>query len=109
MHCPGSLGQSANRACREHAESLMNDLDRTLAGVWYKVRAEQAGLYPGGDARAIERWRILTRHIRPFTLDCMRKGMHRDAWELYRVTFPWHARLGRWKYLAGFPFKEPAQ
>ena len=87
---------------REHTESLIKNLDRTLAGVWYKVRTEQACLYPGGQARAAQRWCILTRHIRPVSVDFMRRGMRREAWELYRATFSWHVRLRRWKYLGGF-------
>src|SRR5262245_39028466 len=88
---------------REHAESLMKNVDRTLAGIWYLVRIEQAGLYPGGEARAVERRRILTRHLRPASLDCLRHGLRAQAWELYRATFTWHTRLGRWKYLGAFP------
>jgi glycosyltransferase involved in cell wall biosynthesis len=92
-------------AWRRHPGSATTKVRDTFVGCLHLVEQERAGRYPGGDARAVERWRILTRHIRPVTLDCTRKGMHRDAWELYRVTFPWHARLGRWKYLAGFPLK----
>src|SRR5215471_7698309 len=77
---------------------------RTLAGAWSKVHAEQEGRYPGGRARAAERRRILTRHIRPVTLGCLREGFRRDAWALYASTFAWNASAGRLKYLAAFPF-----
>jgi glycosyltransferase involved in cell wall biosynthesis len=87
---------------REHDVSAMKNLDRTVAGIRQKIRVEQAGGYPGGPPRARERRRILTRHIRPVTLACLRHGRRRDAWELYRASFPWQAQSGRWKYLAGF-------
>ena len=90
---------------REHDASAMKDSQRTLAGAWQQVRAEESGRYPGGSARARERWQILTRHLRPVTLDCLRLGLRRDAWGLYRAMFHWHLALGRWKYLAGFPMK----
>jgi glycosyltransferase involved in cell wall biosynthesis len=90
---------------REHDASAMKDSQRTLAGAWQQVRAEESGQYPGGSARARERWQILTRHLRPVTLDCLRLGLRRDAWGLYRAMFRWHFALGRWKYLAGFPMK----
>jgi len=90
---------------REHAISAMKDLRRTVAGGRYKIHAERAGLYAGGRKRATERWRILTRHIRPVTLDCLKQGMSREAWQFYLATFPWHLRLRRWKYLVGFPLK----
>jgi hypothetical protein len=90
-------------AYREHTESAMKDIRRTLAGAWSKVHAEQKGLYPGGHARAAERHQILTRHIRPVTLGCLREGFRRDAWALYASTFAWNASAGRMKYLVAFP------
>jgi glycosyltransferase involved in cell wall biosynthesis len=90
---------------REQAVSAMKDSQRTLAGAWHQVRAEQQGQYPGGPDRARQRWQILTRHLRPVTLDCLRLGLRPDAWGLYRAMFRWHLALGRWKYLAGFPMK----
>jgi glycosyltransferase involved in cell wall biosynthesis len=90
---------------REHAASEMKNLNRTLAGAKYKVRLEQTDGYPGGRKRARERWRILTRHIRPVSLNCLRQGRRREAWELYRATLPWHISLGRWKFLIGFPLR----
>ena len=90
-------------AYREHDDSAMKDLTRTLAGVKFMIHTENAGSYPGGKARALNRWRILTRHIRPVTLDCLKQGLFQDAWALYRATFGWNAALGYWKYLIGFP------
>ena len=94
---------------REHAVSAMKNLPRTLEGIWHKVDAERDGQYPGSRKRANERRRILTRHVRPVTLDCLRAGFVSDAWRLYRTTFGWHLRLGRWKYLLGFPLKALAR
>jgi hypothetical protein len=91
-------------AYREHVDSAMKDMKRTLAGAWSKVRAEQEGRYPGGRARAAERLQILTRHIRPVTLGCLREGFRRDAWALYASAFGWNASAGRLKYLAAFSF-----
>ena len=90
---------------REHGVSAMKDFSRTVAGCHMNVRKERADAYPGGSARATARRRILTRHVRPVTLECLRMGLHADAWQLYRETFSWHVRLGRWKYLLGFPMK----
>lgn len=90
-------------AYREHQVSEVKNLQRTLAGAWVNVRAEQSDAYPGGTARATERRRILTRHTRPVTLGCLQQRLYRDAWLLYRATFAWNAALGRVKYLIGFP------
>jgi glycosyltransferase involved in cell wall biosynthesis len=88
---------------REHSASATKDLQKTLAGVRHMINGERYGEYPGGDRRAMERWRILTRHVRPVSLDCLREGRTADAWELFRFTLRWHVRLGQWKYVLGFP------
>ena len=88
---------------REHPAGATKDLQKTLAGVRHMILRERSGGYPGGDARAMERWRILTRHVRPVSLDCLRDGKTGDAWGLYTSTLGWHVRLGRWRYLLGFP------
>ena len=90
---------------REHAASLTADLQKNLAGLWHKVNSEQSGCYPGGESRAQERWRILTRHVRPMALACLRAGRASEGWRLYRATFSWHMALGRWKFLLGFPWR----
>ena len=90
---------------REHDGSAMKNLSKTLAGTWLGIHTEQAGKYPGGGSRSHERWRIITRHARPVTFDCLLHGLHNDAWKLYRAMVRWHVALGRWKYLVGFPMK----
>jgi GT2 family glycosyltransferase len=90
---------------RRHAASATTNFSRTVAGNLYLVEQERRGAYPGGTARARERRRILTRHVRPATFDCLQAGLWSEAWKLYRALFRWHVALGRWKYLAGFPVK----
>jgi Glycosyl transferase family 2 len=94
---------------REHAESAMKDLKRTVGGAQFMVCAERAGCYPGGEARAPERYRILTRNTRPVTISCLQEGQRREAWALYISTFAWNASLGRVKYLTAFPFLAVAE
>jgi glycosyltransferase involved in cell wall biosynthesis len=91
-------------AFREHSASVSKDHARLLAGTWSRIRAEKEGRYPGGKIRAMERRRILTRHVRPVTLGCLRQGLWREAWQMYISTFKWNALLGRIKFLAVFPF-----
>jgi GT2 family glycosyltransferase len=90
-------------AFREHAASVSKNHKRLLRGTWSRVRAERGGQYPGGRARARERRRIITRHIRPVTLGCLQRGLWREAWTFYVATFGWNASLGRVKYLTAFP------
>lgn len=95
----------ATFAYREHEVSAMKNFGRTLAGCRLKIQAEVAGAYPGGAKRRRERLRILSRHVRPVSIDCLNAGLRKDAWELYRSTFAWSVLLGRWKYLLGFPLR----
>jgi GT2 family glycosyltransferase len=93
----------ATFAYREHAGSVQKDHQRLRAGTWSRVRAEKAGQYPGGKARARERRRILTRHIRWVVIGCLKLGLLREAWRLYWATFAWNISLGRIKYLMAIP------
>jgi len=91
-------------AYRDHPVSATKDVERTLAGAWRKICAERAGRYPGGKVRASQRRKILTRATRPLSLGCLRRGLQREAWDLYISTFAWNVALGRIRYLAAFPF-----
>lgn len=96
-------------AYRQHDGNLMGTFSKNAEGARHKVEQEEAGNYPGGPARRRERRRILTRHVRPASLECLRVGMHDLGWWLYRHTFSWNAALGRWRYLAGFPLRALAR
>jgi glycosyltransferase involved in cell wall biosynthesis len=93
----------ATFAYRVHAANVKDDLERTLAGIRCALNAENGERYPGGRARARERREILTRHMRPVALECLREGNWREAWRLYVSTFAWNLSLGRFRYLVGFP------
>jgi len=89
-------------ARREHKGSVTSDLDTTVAGVLYLIEQENTNQYPGGNARRIERLMMLTRHVRPVSIRCLRKRDVTGAWSLYRKSARWHLRLGRMRYLLGF-------
>ncbi len=88
---------------REHDANVRRDLSRTLAGLNYQLAAEKNGSYPGGAARRMERIRILGGYARPVALALLKAGDRRAAWALYRQTLGWNLRLGRLRYLLGFP------
>jgi glycosyltransferase involved in cell wall biosynthesis len=93
----------ATFAYRVHAANMKDNLGRTLAGIRYTLNAEKSDHYPGGRARASERREILTRHMRPVALECLREGNQREAWRLYASTFAWNVSLRRFRYLVAFP------
>ena len=90
---------------RKHPASETKDLRKTFQGVYHLIMQERQGAYPGGQARARERRDIITLHVRPAALACLKQGLRREAWELYRSSFAWQAASGRWKFLFGFAAK----
>jgi len=90
-------------AYRRHEDSAVSDWRRTYDGISHLIAQERAGRYPGDSSRRGDRLRILTTHVRPVSLACLRERRLWDAWNLYGRTFSWHVRLGRWRYLLGFP------
>ena len=90
-------------AYRDHAGSLKSKTDVSFRSLGYMIAQERSGAYPGGPARRRERLEILTRHIRPFTLECLRNGAVAQGWNVYRKTFAWHVALRRASYLCAYP------
>jgi glycosyltransferase involved in cell wall biosynthesis len=90
-------------AYRKHAGSAMSNLARTYRGMRRLIDGENTGAFPGGPSRARERRRIISEFARPLAVGLLDQGERRLAWDLYRGTFAWNMRLGRWKFLAGFP------
>jgi hypothetical protein len=88
---------------RSHGGNATGCGRANFAGVRYLVEQERLGAYPGGPRQARSRRAIITTHIRPVAVACLRQKMFREAFELYRTSFAWHAALGRWKFLAGLP------
>ena len=97
------IAEGSTFAYRQHKNSAMASVRKNADGIHYMIEQEKAGQYPGGEDRRTQRWQILTRHIRPTSLACLRAGMWRDGWWFYWNTMRWNQALGRWKYLLGFP------
>jgi hypothetical protein len=92
-------------AYREHAGTAMSNLSRTFRGALNLIDSEKGRRYPGGAQRSRERWHILTRHLRPVSLDLLERREFRQAWTLYCASLRWQLACGRWRYLLGFPMR----
>ena len=90
-------------AWRRHVSAATRDLDRSIAGARFLIEQETTGHYPGGARRAAERREIVTRVVRPVSVQCLSEGRVPDGFRLYWQTWSWHLRLHRWRYLMGFP------
>ncbi len=88
---------------RWHDQNVSHETDRNVQGVQYLISQYKNNHYPKGNPQAL--LTILTRHIRPAALACLRQGQRKVAWSLYRQSFAWNLALGRWRFLIGFPIK----
>ncbi len=75
-------------------------MSRNIEGVRYLIKQQKRCAYPKPQSR--ELLSILTRHIRPASLECIKHGQRGIAIELYRKSFFWNLKLGRSRYLLGF-------
>lgn len=87
---------------RQHDNNVTFDLARTYKGFLSILTRENGREFPGGDERAAERWRIISRHVRPHSIELARKGDYR-ALLLFFKTLSWHLKARRIKYLASLP------
>jgi glycosyltransferase involved in cell wall biosynthesis len=102
---PGFIHVSAPPAFayRRHAESAVGSIRNTCDGTIWMIQREREGVYPGGASRRRDRLRILTNHTRPLSVTCARRGMMREAFDIYWRTLDWNIRLGRLRYLVVLP------
>lgn len=97
IHAPVVLGY------RQHENSAVADITKTYQGACYIIKQEQEELYPGKQERLIQRLQILTCHIRPVSLACLKQKQLLRALYLYQKTFNWNFKLQRLRYLIVFP------
>jgi glycosyltransferase involved in cell wall biosynthesis len=88
---------------RSHTGNVTNDHAKSKMGLQKLLDNESTGKFPGGDDRKSERWRIISRHVRPYSIMAARDGDWHCAASLYRQTIPWHLQSLRWKYLIWLP------
>jgi glycosyltransferase involved in cell wall biosynthesis len=88
---------------RRHVGNMSTVLSSLHRAAVELLKREFESRYPGGEARKIERWRLLSRAVRPVAFSCLKAGLQNEAWHLYRQSFQMNARLGRFRFLAGFP------
>jgi glycosyltransferase involved in cell wall biosynthesis len=85
---------------RWHDQNVSHEMDKNIKGVQYLLDQAEHGAYPMSNRKAL--LTILTRHIRPASLDCIKHGYRDVAVDLYMRTLLWNLRLGRLRYLLGF-------
>jgi hypothetical protein len=91
-------------AHRVHQGNEMGDANKTVRGIIRLVEREEAGAYPGGQALALARRDIISRHVRPAILEAVKAGHLAEAKKLYRRTLGWHLTQARYTFLAAAGF-----
>jgi glycosyltransferase involved in cell wall biosynthesis len=85
---------------RWHEQNVSHEIARNIQGIQYLISQHKRGAYPQRQSRQL--LTVLTRHIRPASLDCIKHGYRDVAIEFYSQSFLWNLRLGRLRYLLGF-------
>jgi hypothetical protein len=89
-------------AYRQTPGSASRDFELTYRGTVALVDSELASRYPGGRRWRVRRWQILTGHLRPVSVESLRRGRIDGALYLFQRSLGWHLRLGRVRYLLAF-------
>lgn len=90
-------------AYRQTPGSLTTCSAWAVEGISYLIKSEKAGIYPGGSRRRWDRRNYICFSIRSLSIGLLKEAKLKDAWSLYRQSLFWHLRLGRFRYVAGFP------
>jgi glycosyltransferase involved in cell wall biosynthesis len=93
----------ATVARRMHEVQLSGNPASSHAGKRFMLQREAEGVYPGGRARERARRVKLAAEVRTGAMEGVRGGRLGLAWDLYRRSFGWQLRLGRWRFLVGLP------
>ncbi len=90
-------------AIRRHAGNLQKNTAMAAKGALFLIGNEKACKYPGGAERRWSRRVLMTRFLRTISLQCLHAQYFGQGFNIYWKTWLWHLRLGRIKYLVGFP------
>jgi glycosyltransferase involved in cell wall biosynthesis len=90
-------------AKRSHAGNISHQVKSSANGLRIIYGREKGGSYPGGSSQRRARLGVITFLSRAVAMQALEFGERGVAWELYLRCFAWHVRLGRVRFLLGFP------
>src|SRR5205807_767116 len=90
-------------AQRQHGGNTSGVINRSVRGLEHLWERECTGRYPGGSDRRAARLKLMTYVARSTSVQALATEDRGAAWGVYRKFFRAHLRLGRWRYLLGFP------
>ena len=90
-------------AYRQHEGMVVKNHEKVLLGMLYNIEQEKRGRYPGGQARRLERLRMLSSFARSASVALLKAGESKGALNIYLAILGWNLSLLRLRYLLGFP------
>jgi glycosyltransferase involved in cell wall biosynthesis len=91
-------------AYRRHSGNMSIAVFPLYSAALELLKRERNGCYPGEGTRRTERWKLLSRMVRPVTLSCLKSELRSEALQLFWKSFVMNVRLGRFRFLTGFAF-----
>lgn len=89
-------------AYRIHSGNTWINAKANARGLMQLLEHERKGRYPLGKEYRRERYKLISRSVRPAALACLQNNMRAEAWDLFRRSFWMNLRLMRLRFLAGF-------
>nr|WP_315855454.1 glycosyltransferase family A protein [Rubinisphaera sp. JC750] len=88
---------------RTHPGNVTLDIDKSAQGAELLIEGERTNRFPGGSRRAAERRQIISRHVRPLSVSCAKRGYFGTAFTFYFGVLKDSLERLRFKYLFGLP------
>lgn len=87
---------------RRHQDNMMGSILKDSLGILFLIQNEKEGKYPGGKELYLDRIKLITKCVRPFSVVSLQNKKFDYAIRIYRETFWWHTRILKLSYLIGF-------
>ncbi|MBL4884097.1 MAG: glycosyltransferase family 2 protein [Planctomycetaceae bacterium] len=88
---------------RVHSGNVTLDTNKSCQGLELLIEGERNGKFPGGKKRTRDRAVIISRHVRPFAVECARQGNIVKAFRFYFAIMPEAIRSFRYRFILGLP------
>lgn len=86
-----------------HPSSGTHSRSGNIQGIKYLLAQESRGRYVGGTRRKRDRMRIILQYVRSAGRSFAKAGLPLEALRIVVPTLHWQLRLGRFRFVCGFP------
>lgn len=86
-----------------HEGNASNQAATFITGMFYLIRNEKSGNYPGGESRKWERRYKIASAIRTGSLWCIKIRDYKSAFGLFMQSLTWNIHFAKFTYIISFP------